>query len=314
MKADVFDIYRGTTHDGPGLRTTIFFRGCPLQCSWCHNPEGIRAAPAVWWDERKCIGCSSCVKCCPQGALAFTADGLELSETVCIGCGACAKSCPSKALEQISHLYTVDELMAEVMKGRAYFEQFGGGVTLSGGEALLQADFAVQLLRRLKKENIHTAVDTCGQVPFAVFEKVLPFTDCVLYDLKIRDSQAHFECTGCHNEKILSNFTKLMEAIQRGTYHTDVWIRTPLIPGKTATEENIRQIAKLIKSHLGKEISRWELCAFNNACTKKYRKLGKSWAFESVGHMTVSEVESLKAAAIAEGLEEMYILVSGIMA
>ena len=313
MKANIFDIYRGTTHDGPGLRTTIFFRGCPLCCAWCHNPEGISLQPYIWWDGSRCIGCGTCQKVCPQKAIQFTQDGLQIHPEQCSQCGLCLEHCPSKALEAVSRNYSLEEILSEVTKDFDFYTQFHGGVTASGGEAMLQCDFVAQLFMRLKEQGIHTALDTCGNVPFEFFQRIMPYTDCVLYDLKVADPILHQRYTGRDNKKILDNFYSLIEAIRTDAYSGAIWIRTPLIPHATATEQNIKAIAQIIKPYLGKEISRWEMCSFNNACTKKYRKLHIDWEFENEPLLEKERGEALRKIAQEVSLNNTCIFLTGIL-
>lgn len=298
MKADIFDIYRGTTHDGPGLRTTVFFRGCSLRCKWCHNPEGISRTPHIWWDAQRCIGCGTCIKSCSAGAIHAASTGIQISEARCTQCGLCAKLCPAKALEPISVQYTVEELLQILRKDKDYYRQFQGGVTASGGEALLHAPFVTELFRNLQKEGIHTALDTCGNVPYSAFHQVLPYTNCILYDLKLADPVSHQLHTGSDNLLILQNFYTLMSVLPDQNKSCTVWIRTPLIPGATDSTENIRQIADIIAPYCGSPVTRWELCAFNNICEKKYRKLGQNWIYTGIPLLEAKEANNLLQIAL----------------
>jgi len=307
-QALVFDIYRGTTHDGPGLRTTVFFKGCPLECLWCQNPEGIRLASEIWYEKNLCIGCLECLKACPRHALSATADGICIERSLCQACGKCADACPSEALSRIDQRYTVDELTAKVLRDADYFRAFNGGVTASGGEPLLQADFVGEFFRRLKENSISTALDSCGFADFSAFEKVLPFTDCVLFDVKILNSQEHQRFTGRPNERILENLRKVSQL------HKRLWIRTPLIPNATANEQNIRDIGRFLQQEIPDAFERWELCAFNGACESKYRKFNRAWPFSGLAPLQEAEIDAFRNIILAEKIPPEKIVFSGIIA
>lgn len=313
MKADIFDIYRGTTHDGPGLRSTVFFRGCSLGCKWCHNPEGITRKPYIWWDAQRCIGCGTCIKGCPAGAIQATNQGIHILENICVPCGLCVRQCPTKAMEAISRQYTVEDLLKILLKDKDYYHQFHGGVTASGGEALLQAPFVAELFRRLQEEGIHTALDTCGNVPYSAFQQVLPYTDCILYDLKLADPEIHRLHTGIDNTLIRQNFHALMSQLPLQSKLCNIWIRTPLIPGATDSPENIRQIAEIIAPYCGSPIVRWELCAFNNICEKKYRKLGKSWVYAGTPLLETEEGNHLLQTALESVGNRIPVVLTGML-
>lgn len=313
MTGHIFDIYRGTTHDGPGIRDSVFFQGCPLACRWCHNPEGISFSQQVWWEARDCIGCLSCVSACPQGAIVAGAGGIEVRRDRCVACLECVRGCPSTALRQVCREYSVEDLVREVTRDMDYYRQFGGGITASGGECLMQRDFLEAFFRELKALGIHTAVDTSGQVPWQAFEKVLDVTDHVLYDLKLWDPELHREYTGQDNRLILDNFLRLVQAVREGSWQGQIWVRTPLIPGATATAENIVAIAAFLAPCLGREVSRWEMCSFNNACTPKYRKLGQSWPYAERPLLSQEAGQALRAKALEAGCDGSRVILTGIL-
>ena len=273
----LFAIHRLSTDDGPGLRNTFFLKGCGLRCAWCHNPESISPRPQIWWIDRKCIGARDCVAVCPEAALTLTAGGLEIDRDRCTACCKCVDACPSKAIERIGKTWTVDELLREALKESLFYKNSGGGVTLSGGEPCLQPGFATEFFEACHRENIHTALDTCGFPKWEAFEQVLPHTDLLLFDLKELNSQRHQEFTGVPNENILSNLLKARDFRNSQGGSPAIWIRTPLIPGFTATEENIAAIGRFLSANLGERLVRWDLCAFNNTCGPKYAKLGRAW-------------------------------------
>ena len=179
--ATILEIQRLSTEDGPGIRTTIFFKGCPLSCTWCQNPESISAGPQLQWTETACIGCGTCIDVCPENALSSGPEGITIDRTLCTSCEICSLECPSAAMKMLGKTWGLEELVAEVVKDRVYFEKSGGGITLSGGEPIMQTNFAVLLLENLKKEDIHTALDTSGQCAQDVLGAFLPYVDMVLY-------------------------------------------------------------------------------------------------------------------------------------
>ena len=205
MKAMISDIKRFAVHDGDGIRTTVFFKGCPLKCVWCHNPESIDFKPQLAFYKNKCIGCGECVGVCPSGAHKITQEGYIFQRELCVTCGKCEKVCLGETLKFYGKEMTVDELLPILLEDKDFYDNSDGGVTLSGGECLCHADFCSELLRKLKKEGINTAVDTCGYVPKESIDKVLPYTDIFLYDIKSFDEDVHIKCTRQSNKIILDN-------------------------------------------------------------------------------------------------------------
>lgn len=333
----LIEISRGTTHDGPGLRTTVFLKGCPLRCRWCQNPEGIPAAQGVWWEARTCIGCLACVAACPHGALTATDDGIVRDHDLCTACGACVEACPARAMTFTGQTWTLDALVKEVLKDREYYDAFGGGVTVSGGEPLGQYPFVAAFFRRLHAAGVHTALDSCGLAPPAALEAVLPHTDHVLYDIKLLDPALHRQFTGHTNDRILTNLATVAEAVRQaarqavgqadrqadrqagcapssnGCGPTRLWIRTPLIPDATATPANIGAIGRYIRDTLADVVERWELCAFNSACRQKYDKLGVPWAYEGYPLMDQPSIDQIRAAALSTGIPPDRLVISGLI-
>ena len=304
------------------MRTTVFLKGCPLRCSWCQNPEGMRGEREIGWDAATCIHCSECVAACPAGALVEAPQGLVRDRSKCTHCGACVAVCPARAMEYTAREWTLDALLAEVLKDREYYRTFGGGVTVSGGEPLCQAEFVSALFQQLHATDVPTALDTCGLAPKAALAAVLAHTDHVLYDLKLRDPVRHEQHTGQSNRLILENLLTVAETIRSARAVRNgpperamkLWIRTPLIPGATATAENLAGIGAFICKHLADVVDRWELCAFNNAGVAKYRKLGLTWAFAAVPLMNRQTVEALEQSALASGFAREKLVVSGLIA
>jgi len=307
----ILHLQRLSTEDGPGLRTTVFFKGCPLHCAWCHNPESLSSSLQTEWFSVRCIGCGTCVDACPNGCLSMTDDGLVIDRGRCEACGKCVAACPSGAREMAGRIVTVKEVLVELLKDRAYYDASGGGVTLSGGEPTLQPDFAEALLRGLKLLGIATALDTCGLCPEHTLDRLLPYTDLLLFDLKLLDPSLHRAYTGVTNEGILANLDHLHDAIRRQDHPIGLWIRTPLIPGATSSEENLSAIGRHLADRMGGTVSRWELVAFNNLCRDQYTRLGLEWAYASTPLMTQEELNHCEQFARASGLRPELVLATG---
>jgi pyruvate formate lyase activating enzyme len=310
--ARVFDIHRGTTHDGPGLRTTVFFKGCPLSCEWCQNPEGIASGPELLWNAAKCIKCFSCEAACEQHAITHTETGIIVDHEACDLSGACVAACPARAMTMSGTEYSLEALTREVLKDRKYFENFGGGVTASGGEPTAQAAFLAEFFGGLQAVGVHTALDTCGLTSRRVLDELLPHTDCVLFDLKFIDEMLHQKYTAQSNALILSNLAYIAEYI-RGHRAVELWIRTPLVPEATATAANIGEIGSFIEAKVLDILGRWELCSFNILAREKYQKLGTEWAYAATGMMSQADAVTVLEAARAHVPSEM-VSVTGILA
>jgi pyruvate formate lyase activating enzyme len=323
----ILHLQRLSTEDGPGLRTTVFFKGCPLRCAWCHNPESISTRVQTQWFAVRCLGCKTCVEACPDGCLALTDSGMQIDRERCQACGTCAQACPSGAMEAIGKTVSVDELLVELLKDRAYFEvpafsggevpvhsggeKSGGGVTLSGGEPAFQPEFAEALLQRLKEQGISTALDTCGLASRSTLERILPHTDLVLFDLKLIDDTQHRQWTGQSNKRILENLLYVREYMQHQARPTSLWVRTPLIPGATDSDENLLGIGRYLAARLDGAVSRWELCAFNNLCRDQYARLDLEWAFAATPLMTAAELSHCEQVARSAICRPQIVLATG---
>ena len=307
LTATILHLQRLSTEDGPGLRTTVFFKGCPLRCTWCHNPESLSPQPQLQWLENRCLGDGACLLACPNGALSSGPAGLVIDRALCRACGACARACPANALELLGSTVSLDALLAEVLKDRTYFATSGGGVTLSGGEPTMQPDFAEALLQGLRGEGVQTALDTCGVCYPAVLERLLPHADVLLFDVKEMDPNRHRQLTGADNELILDNLLRVRDWMAAHPGQHRLWIRTPLIPGATATHENLAAIGKFLTEYLSGLVERWELCAFNNLCRDKYRRLDMPWGFAATPLLTPDEAARLEgwAREAAEGIQHV---------
>ncbi len=307
----ILHVQRLSTEDGPGIRSTVFFKRCPLSCRWCHNPESISGQPQLQWYATRCMGCHSCEKACPTRCISFGPTGFLLDRARCDGCGACVEECPTNALELLGRRVSVPALVEELSKDRAYYESSGGGVTLSGGEPLAQSVFTTALLRRLKEKGIGTALDTCGFAAADVFTRALNEADVLLFDLKIMDRESHIAFTGQPNEPILQNMLLARRLRETGEAGVRLWIRTPLIPGATATRENLNGIGRFIARHLDGMLERWELCAFNNLCREQYRRLGMEWAYAETPLYETSQLEEIAGWARASGVDPSRVAVTG---
>ncbi len=265
MKGNIFEIKRFAVHDGPGIRTTVFFKGCPLGCVWCHNPEGLSAKPQLAYYAHKCVGCGCCVSGCPVGAHTLDAEHIHrFDRAKCLSCGKCVSTCYNGALSLFGRTVTVEELLPELLADRDFYESSGGGITLSGGECLLQADFCAALLMRLKTEGLATAVDTCGFVSKEAFDKVIPYTDLFLYDIKAIHKEVHIKCTGHSNVRILENL-KYLESLGKA-----VEIRVPYVPGWNDGEKDA--ILEYLKGFTNLTYIR--ILPYHNFAGTKYAALG----------------------------------------
>jgi pyruvate formate lyase activating enzyme len=299
--AAIFEIQRYSTEDGPGIRTTVFFKQCPLRCVWCQNPEGIEREPSIQWYRIKCIGCESCVESCPERAIRKGDDGIRIDRNKCTACGSCVDACPSTALKEFGRAVPTGSLVDEVAKDLAYYKQSGGGVTASGGEPSMQPEAVARFLSACKARGISTAIETCGATTAAVFEMLLPHLDLVMYDLKEIDPAKHKAFTGMANDRILDNCRWLANHIDGSG--KQLWIRTPLVPGYTATDENVIGIAKFIANDLGGKVQRWDLLAFNNLPADKYERMDKGkWALKAARLLTRREMEHFQSLARANGV------------
>ncbi len=309
--AVVLNIQRMSTEDGPGLRTTVFMKGCSLNCRWCHNPEAVSAKEQLVWHQVRCIGSKVCDAVCPEDALARNGELLEIDYTRCTACGECSDQCPSMALETLGRRWQLEDLVAEVAKDRAYFEASGGGVTVSGGEPALRAPFMAQFLERCRELGLHTALDTCGMCSPSALQSLAGCADLVLYDLKEINGDKHARFTGVSNERILANLVELGEQMRHSSLPAELWIRTPLIPGATLSDDNIEGIGAFIAGNVGDVVSRWELCAFNNLAGDKYERLGLSWEFDGTPLLSNGELQHVAEVARGSGVDPDIVLTTG---
>lgn len=275
VEGTVFNIQRFSIHDGPGIRTTVFLKGCSLRCFWCHNPEGIRPGPEIQTFPDKCIACDACIDACQEGAR-FIADGVRvLDRSTCTACGRCVDVCFAGALTQVGAVMSADAVLAEVLRDRAFYRQSGGGVTLSGGEPALQVDFAHAILTGCRLAGIHTAIETAGNYPWPFLAMLLPALDLVMMDLKHFDSDKHRWATGAPNERILDNARRLAKT------DMPILFRIPVIPTVNDTDAEVAAIAAFVRDLVERRRARnvrvpiaLELLAFHRLAGDKYRSLG----------------------------------------
>jgi len=294
MTGRVFNIQRFSIHDGPGIRTTVFLKGCSLACVWCHNPESIAPTPELAFFPDKCIRCGHCFEACDTGALRLE-DGQRVHDrALCRLCGKCAEACYAEAIVMEGRDVPADEVMAEVLKDEPFYDNSGGGVTLSGGEPLLQADFCAEILARAKASGIHTALDTAASVPWAAFEKALPHTDLVLLDLKLADAERHRRATGKDNELILSNVRRLARAT------VPILVRIPIIPGWTDDEANVAALAEIASGLPTLEAV--ELLPYHRFAEAKYERLGRSYGLRGMQPPGADRLKRLAEVIAARGL------------
>lgn len=284
LKALIFNIQRFSLHDGPGIRTTVFFKGCPLRCRWCCNPESWHPFPEIMTRDIKCIKCGKCQLICPSNAITIDEKRRKIHRVRCTRCLKCAEVCATEAISVAGKCLSLEEVMAEAEADRPFFETSGGGVTASGGEPLLQGEFVCQFLKACKEKGLHTALDTCGYAPWNMLEKVLEYTDLVLYDLKHLNPLLHKQGTGKSNLLILHN-------AQRVTSEVRTWLRVPLIPGYNDSEEHLRSLGEFAARLKVEKIS---LLPYHRLGKAKYHSLGKRYFFGPVTQPDSEYLEKIR--------------------
>lgn len=287
----VFNVMRFSVHDGPGIRTTVFLKGCPLRCPWCHNPESQSARPEIIYFPERCARCGDCVRACPNHAL--TLDGeVHCDSKLCRRCGTCVETCVARAREIAGEWIAVKDLVRKIERDRVFYEESGGGVTLSGGESLHQAGFAEKLLQSCRAHGIHTVLDTCGYAPPEVFRRVAEQVDLFLFDLKIIDREQHRKSTGAANDYILQNLRWLA-----GTKR-EVIVRVPVIPGYTDSESNLSSISQFVRA-LG--LKRIDLLPYHRVAADKYRRLHLEYRLGEVALPTAERINAIAHGFAREG-------------
>lgn len=294
MNGMIFDIKRFSLQDGPGIRTTIFFKGCPLSCRWCHNPEGIRLQREILYSSARCVHeTGPCLHACPRQALTRGSDGLAIDRSLCDGCGLCAAACPTEALQVAGRQVTVAELLGEVLRDRDFFEESHGGVTVSGGEPLQQPEFLAALLAACHRTGLHTALDTCGFAPWELIADLLAHVDLFLYDLKPLDEAEHRRYTGVSNRLILDNLCRLVAAGKA------VQVRMPMVAGITDSDDNIAAAVALLSCLPVAGVS---LLNYHRSGDGKRRRLGLPVDNDDLQPVPAARLEEIRARFVAAGL------------
>ena len=271
IKGTVFNVQRFSVHDGPGIRTNVFLKGCPLRCLWCHNPEGLSREVDMEFIPNKCIGCGRCTVC-PNGCHVITDEGLHgFDRTNCVKCGKCVDACVASALQRAGKEMTSEEVLKEVMLDEMFYKESGGGITLSGGEPLSQIDFAEEILMLSKEKGLHTAIETCGFYKAEILDRVLPYVDLFLYDYKVTGREEHKAATGVYPDLILDNLARINEAGR------DVVLRCPIIPGINDNEIHFDAIASLADKY--EHVIRVDLEPYHELGNSKYQNIGKEYSY-----------------------------------
>ena len=294
MKGIITNIQRFSIHDGPGIRTTVFFKGCNLRCFWCHNPETLRPGPELQVFLDRCIGCGECFKRCPNGAHVLLNGQRQFRRQLCVACGRCAETCYAEALVLVGEARSVNEVMEEVLRDCPFYETSNGGLTLSGGEPLLQPDFAYALLEQCKREGVHTAIETAANLPWERLNSILPVTDLVMMDVKLMDSARHRKHTGVANQRILDN------AMRLGQQRIPLIVRTPVVPGINDTPEDVGAIAEFVATL--PSLLYYELLPFHPMARGKYASLDMDYRAKDLRSPSKEEMDALVKVAQEFGI------------
>ena len=290
----VFNIQRFSLQDGPGIRTTVFLKGCPLRCRWCSNPESQNPRPEILFRSQSCRAHRACLAACAVGAITLTNGALHLDRTACNGCMDCVKACPSGALEISGKRMSVEEVVEEACRDELFYANSGGGVTLSGGEPLAQPEFARRLLARCRERALHTALDTCGFAPWETLAGLLEHTDLVLFDVKHLDPARHLEATQVDNALILENLTRTIDSAK-----SRVWIRVPVIPGYNDSEEHVRELAAFLAEHPVEKVS---LLGYHEWGRSKHAALGRRYPLEQTEPLPKERLAPLEQILASAGI------------
>lgn len=272
-KGLIFNIQKFSIHDGPGIRTTIFLKGCPLRCKWCANPESQSAHVQILWDQKKCVHCLQCVKSCMHQAISCKEGEIHIDEELCQGCLNCVSTCLQSALSNEGETKEIEEIVRIALQDKDFYEESGGGITISGGEGMSQPYFLKELVKELKKHNLHLAIETTGYIPKETFHELAPLFDLLLFDVKHYDTNRHFEGTGVHNEQIINN---LKWATHQGL---EILPRIPVIPGFNDSIQDAAGLASLL-TEIG--LKKVQLLPFHQFGERKYEMMHKEYAYKNV--------------------------------
>ena len=293
---NITNIQKFSIHDGDGIRTTVFFKGCPLKCEWCHNPETQRFEKEMEVDGEKCTGCGTCASVCPNGAVRMTEDHRPAWDPkACTFCGKCENFCPAGVREIVGREYTVKELTKELMKDQMFYEESGGGVTFSGGEVMsMDMDFILAMAKELKRQDVTLTIDTCGYVPYERFEKILPYVNTFLYDVKVMDPELHKKYMGTDNKLILENLIRLSQDGAR------IYIRIPTIKEVNGNEENMKETIAFLKEH-DIHPAGVNLLPYHDTGSGKYAKLDMEYKGTDLHAPDKEEMEAFAALFVNAG-------------
>jgi pyruvate formate lyase activating enzyme len=290
LRGLIADIQTYSVNDGPGIRTTIFLKGCPLKCNWCHNPEMINVYNEVWYKGVLCSSCGKCIDVCPESAIKEYKDDRVIDRDACTACMKCVEVCPSNAMCGIGWLVNVEDALKEIQKSEVFYRRGGGGVTISGGEPLLQPRFTTEFLKECQKRLIHTALDTCGYAPWGTLSEVAKYADLILFDIKHVDPMKHEQGTHVSNELILENLKKLVKATR------SIRIRIPIVPKFNDSEDDMRGIAELVTLNNLREV---DLLPYHTYAEAKYKMLGRK--YELAGTQPPADDQMQRFRAILQG-------------
>lgn len=293
-KGLIFNIQKFSIHDGPGIRTTIFLKGCPLRCKWCANPESQSANVQILWDQKKCVHCLQCVKSCMHQAISCREGEIHIDEQLCQGCLNCVSTCLQSALSNEGETKEIEEIVRIALQDKDFYEESGGGITISGGEGMSQPDFLKELVKELKKHNLHLAIETTGYIPKETFHELAPLFDLLLFDVKHYDTNRHFEGTGVHNEQIINN---LKWAFHQGL---EILPRIPVIPSFNDSIQDAAGLASLL-TEIG--LKKVQLLPFHQFGERKYEMMHKEYAYKNVRALQKEDLTEYQNEFIKKGLD-----------
>ena len=293
----ITNVQKFSIHDGDGIRTSVFFKGCPLKCEWCHNPETQRFEKEMQCDKEKCVGCGTCAKVCPNGAISMENGKPEMKKDACTFCGKCVNFCPIGIREIIGREYSVKELIKELMKDQMFYEESGGGVTLSGGEVMaMDIDYILAIAKELKRQDVTLTIDTCGYVPYEKFQAILPYVNTFLYDVKVMDPKLHKKYIGVDNQLILDNLIRLAADGAR------IYIRIPTIKEVNGNEKNMKETIAFLKEH-DIHPAQINLLPYHDTGSGKYSKLDMEYKGTDLHATEKEEMESFVRLFVESGFQ-----------